>query len=346
MSADPAVRKLQIDEVFRFAGLAAGFSYFGALLTLGVLIDTGDIGRGSVWFLGATGVTLLRVIIVIGYRRRDPTGDPNAWGQLLIAANVLAGIQWGLLGTVLFPVGHGYRELFTIMVITCFVGGSLAAYAALPWCHQALSLPATIPTAIYLFFIQDGLHVYAGVTGLFFCFAIVYYALKLTRHFEDRFRLQVAYEDLLKVTGGVAEQLALENRELQHRAAVRGASMESAREQAERLFAHFLRSPLPMLECDAHAKVVSCNPAAERLLGERESEMQGRPLAEHIASTGRNKFDTGLDAYFPSGDSSTQEVEILAHGVRVARCVASFTRLPAPEGLHPGFGVVFAAPPR
>lgn len=309
MSADPAVRALQVDEVFRFAGMAAAFSYFGALLTLGVLIDTGDIGRGSVWFFGATGVTLLRVMIVISYRRRDPASDPMPWGQLIIAANLLAGIQWGLLGTVLFPAGHGYRELFTIMVITCFVGGSLAAYSALPWCHQALSLPATIPTATYLFFIQDGVHLYAGLTGLFFCFAIVYYAMKLTRHFEDRFRLQVAYEDLLKVTGGVAERLAIENRELQHRAAVRGASMESAREQAERLFVHFLRSPLPMLECDAQAKVVSCNPAAERLLGEREAEMQGRPLSEHIASTGRVRLDAGADACFSAGDSFTQEVE-------------------------------------
>jgi hypothetical protein len=108
-TADPAVRALQVDEVFRFAGTAAGFAYLGALLTLGVLVDTGDAGRGSVWFLGATGVTLLRMMIVIGYQRRDAAADPNVWANLIIAANVLAGIQWGLLGTILFPHAHGYR---------------------------------------------------------------------------------------------------------------------------------------------------------------------------------------------------------------------------------------------
>ena len=88
-----------------------------------------------------------------------------------------------------------------------------------------------------------------------------------------------------------------------------------------------------MLECDASGNVVSCNPAAERLLGEREAEMQGRPLAQHIATTGRTKPESvGVQTYFPSGDSSTQEVDILAHGVRVGRSVASFTRYPAPEG--------------
>jgi len=345
-AADPAVRALQIDEVFRFAGTAAGFSWFGALLVLGVLVETGDVGRGSVWFVGATGVTVLRIMIVIGYQRRDPATSPEPWANLVIAANLLAGIQWGVLGTLLFPLDHGYRELFTIMVITCFIGGSLTAYSAIPWAHPALTIPATVPTGIYLFFVQDGVHAYAGVAAIFFCIAIYYYSVRLTRHLEERFALEVAYRDLLRLSGGMNERLELENRELAHRAAVRGASMESAREQAERLFAHFLRSPLPMLECDAAARVVACNPAAERMLGEREHDMRGRALAEHVAATGRTNFDGLAQDYFAGGDASTQEVDILAHGVRVGRAIASFTRLPAPEGGSGGFGVVFAAPPR
>lgn len=344
--ADPAVRALQIDEVFRFAGTASWFSYFGALLTLAVLVETGDIGRGSVWFLGATAVTLFRFMTVVGYQRREASADPEPWARLVIVGNLLAGVQWGLLGTVLFPHDHGYRELFTIMVITCFVGGSLTTYSAIRWAHPALSVTATVPTAIYLFFLQDGLHAVAGTTALLFSAAIYYYSVRLTRHLEERFELQVAYRDLLKLSGGVNEKLELENRELAHRAAVRTASMESAREQAERLFGHFLRSPLPMLECDAQANVIACNPAAERLLGEREMDLRGRPVAQHIVSTGRQKFEVGnARSFFPNGDASTQEVDILAHGVRVGRCVASFTRYPSTEGIQPGFAVVFAAPP-
>ncbi len=346
-TVDPAVRALQIGEVFRFAGTATGFSYFGALLTFGVLADTGDAGRGLVWLVGATGVMLLRLMTLIGYHRRDPGADPEVWSSLIIAANLLAGVQWGLLGTLLFPTGHGYRELFTIMVITCFIGGSLTAYSAVRWAHPALAIPATLPTAFYLFFVQDGAHAIAGIAALFFCFAIVYYSVKLTNHLQERFELQVAYQDLLRVTGGVNEKLELENRELAQRAAVRSAGMDSAREQAERFFSYFLRSPLPMLECDAAAKVVACNPAAERLLGERERDLRGRPLAEHVTSAGRARFEHGNGQnYFVAGDASTQEVDILAHGVRVAHCIASFTRLPGKEGVGAGFGVVFAAPPR
>jgi len=344
---DTAVRSLQIEEVFRFAGNATAFSFFGAILTLGVLVDTGDAARGSVWFLWASLVTAFRFAIVVGYRRRDPRSDPEPWARLVILANLLAGIQWGLLGTVLFPQEHGYRELFTVMVITCYVGGSLTAYSAIRWAHQALAIPATIPTAIYLFFVQDGIHLHAGIAALFFCFAIVHYSVRLNRHLGERFRLQVEHAELLQATGGLAERLTLENRELAYRAAVRAASMESARGEAERLYAHFLRSPLPMMECDANANVVACNRAAERLLGEREGDLQGRPLGAHLVWTGRGKSgSSGAEAFLGSADASTMEVDILAHGVRVARCLASFTRQPSPEGVAPGFGVIFTATPR
>ena len=144
---DPRLRALQVDELYRFAPTAAGFSYLGALLTLGVLIETGDTGRGAIWFLWATGVTLFRLMTVVAYRRRLAGSDPEAWARLVIAANLLAGIQWGALGTLLFPEDYGYRQIYTIMVITCYIGGSLTAYASVRWAHEAMAIPATIPTA-------------------------------------------------------------------------------------------------------------------------------------------------------------------------------------------------------
>src|SRR5213083_3511518 len=82
----PRLRALQVDELYKFAPSATAFSYFGALLTLGVLIQIGDIGRGAVWFLWATAVTFFRCVCIIAYRRRNPASDPNAWGRLVVAA--------------------------------------------------------------------------------------------------------------------------------------------------------------------------------------------------------------------------------------------------------------------
>ena len=334
---EPRLRALQVEELYRFAPTAAGFSYFGALLTLGVLIETGDIGRGSVWFLWATAVTFFRFMLIVAYRRRLPGSDPNSWAQLVIAANFLAGVQWGILGTLLYPDVPGYRQLFTIMVITCFVGGSLTAYAAVRGAHEALSIPATIPTAINLFFVQGGIHWFAGTTAMFFCFAIVYYARKTNRVIEDRMRLEMERDGLLELTSLLNERLERENKELAHRAAVRGMSVESARERAGRLETLFEHSPLPQLECDSQGRVITVNLAAEKLFGKPHEELAGKPFASLLTGP-----YAASKAFAGAQEAISIEVEVLGRNGEAIACTASFTPVPAREGRPPGFGVILS----
>ena len=332
---DPRLRALQVDELFRYTPAAAGFSYFVALLTLGVLIDTGDMARGVVWFLWATGVTVLRFISVVLYRRRDPLSDPMTWGRLVMGANLLAGIQWAVLGTLLFdpPV---YRQLFIVIVITCTIGGSLVAYAPLRWAHEALSLTAGVPLAINLFVTQGGEHFFVGITSLFFCFAIVYYARKHSRHIEEAFKLQIERDELLAITAVLNEKLTNENRELAHSVAVRKVSVESAREIADRLAALFEGSPLPQVECDAAGFIVTCNPAAERLFGERRESLAGRPFNWLLTPPHSAVVIEG------GSRAMSAEVEVRGAGGEPLACTASFTPLPSHDGRRAGFGVILS----
>ena len=229
---DPRIHALQVEELYLRAPAAAAFSYFGALITLGVLIQIGDIARGSVWFVWATIVTLLRAICIVGYRRRAPDSDPEAWGKLVVAANLLAGIQWGILGTLLFPQGPAYVQLFTFMVIICLVAGSITAYSAYRGAHEALSVPAALPTAVYIFFVQTGVHWYAGIMALFFCCTIVYFSTRLHRHMERGFRLQVERDDLTSLTAVLNDKLGRENKELAFQLAVKGQVLDRTRERA------------------------------------------------------------------------------------------------------------------
>ena len=334
---EPRLRALQVDELYRMASMAAGFSYIGALLTLGVLIETGDIGRGSAWFLWATAVTCFRFMVAIAYRRRDRRGDPELWARLVIAGNLLAGLQWGALGTLLFPEAPLYRQLFTIMVVTCFVGGSIAAYASVKWAHEALAIPAALPMAVNLFFVQDGVHWFAGATALFFVFAIVYYARRLNRDLAERFRLQIERDDLAALTALLNDRLEQENRELAHRAAVRGMSVESARERAGRLETLFENSPLPHLECDATGRIVTCNPAAERLLGRRHEDLAGTSFATLIAGS-----FSEYRAFTGAPRAASLDLELRVRRGEVVPCTASFAPLPEREGRPAGFGVILS----
>ena len=331
---EPRVRSLEVEELYRSAGPAAAFSYFGALLTLGVLLETGDVERGSLWFAWASAVTVLRFAIVMAYRQRRERSDPEPWARLVIAANVMAGIQWGLLGTLLFA-GPAYRQLFTMMVIICFVAGSVTAYASVRGAHEALTIPAAIPTAIYVFFIHDGVHLMAGAASLFFCFAILYYAHRQNSHIARGYHLQVERDDLLGLTSVLNEKLQKENRELAHRAAMRGASVSDARDRAGRLEAFFRYSPLPQLECDGVGHIVHCNPAAERVFGMRHGEVVGWPLASFLVG----------DAFALAGPHEARSipVEVRTRDGERRGFTAYIVPLPAPEGMKPGFAVTLSA---
>jgi PAS domain S-box-containing protein len=337
---EPRLRALQVEQIYTFAPTATGFSYFGALITLGILIASGDIARGAVWFLWATAVTCFRCVCIVSYRRRNPDSDPEAWGRLVIAANFLAGVQWGVLGTLLFPEQQGYLQLFTLMVIICFTAGSVTAYAAVRGAHEALSIPSTLPTTVYLFFLHEGPHFYAGAMGLFFCFAIVYYARKLNRFIEENFRVQLERDDLLTLTSMLNQKLERENRDLAHRVAVRGASVETARERADRLEALFDRSPLPQIECDSAGNVITCNPAAERLFGLPHDELVGRALSMLLAIPGPEVKELAF-----ATRAETFAVEARARQGMRLQCSASFTPLPASDGRRPGFGVILTGIP-
>ena len=334
---EPRLRALQVEELYRYAGPAAGFSFFGAILTLGVLVETNDALRGAVWFAWAAAVTLFRFFALVAYRGRDPDSDPATWGRLVIAANLLAGIQWGVLGVLLFPPEPAWRQIFTIMVITCFVGGSLAAYSAVRGAHEALSIPATIPTTVYVFFFHDGVHMLAGTAALFFSFAIIYYAQKLNRNLEQSFRAQLERDDLIELTAVLNEKLQRENRDLAHRAAVRGMSVESARQRAGRLETLFEHSPLPQVECDGDGRVLTCNLAAERAFGLAHENIVGRPFSSLLAGAYANG-----KALAGAREAISLEVQVRAADGGTQLCTASFTPLPGFGGTQPGFAVIFS----
>ena len=332
----PRLHALQVEELFRFAGTSAAFSFLGALLTLGVLFEAGGSrSAATVWFLAATAIAVARAFIVVFYRRRDPAADPTRFADAYTASNFAAGLLFGTLGTVLFPPGPPHAQLFVFMVIMCFVAGSVTAYAPVRFCHDALSIPATFPTALYLFFARDGVHWYAGLAALFFCVAIVYYAHQLHRHFERGFLAQIERDDLLAVQQALQEKARLENRDLAHRVAVRGVRAEDASGRAERLEALFERSPLPQVECDAAGHIVVANPAAGRFFGLPPAAMAGQPLSVFVshlspaAAAESSPHSLPVRALLPRGGVS---------------CTASITPWALPGGPR-GFAVTLSGLP-
>lgn len=212
VAVEREVEALQVASVFRSLPLASAAAFFGTLLCLTVFAGEGLKGMHVAWFAFATIVAALRLGLCWAWGERERRGwdlAPRDWARLLVLGNALAGIQWGLVGTLLFPVEPGFRQSFAIMVITCYVGGSITAYAPVRWAHPALALPATLPATAYIFFIESGTHWLAGFTAYFFIGMVLFYALRESELVAERLRADVRLRRQLRTLEKEGEERAL-----------------------------------------------------------------------------------------------------------------------------------------
>ncbi|MDX2217751.1 MAG: PAS domain-containing protein [Burkholderiales bacterium] len=268
---------MQVDELYRFVPFTTLVPFLGAGLTLGVLLETGAGQSAIIWFLLFTAATAYRGMIWF-MRGRVHDIEPATWGQLVIIGNLAAGCLWGALGSVFISTGDSYREIFIIMVICCFVGGSVTSYAPLKWAHPALALPAVIPPLLYLGLVRANFDSFGLLMGIVFVASITGVAMQQHSRIKDRLRLMIQNEELLARLGEANAQLVRENSNLAHRAAVRLNSARKAQGRADLLTRHFENTPLAMLECDRSLNLLAWNEAAEKLLGSRLQQMLGEPL--------------------------------------------------------------------
>ncbi|MBL8524472.1 MAG: PAS domain S-box protein [Betaproteobacteria bacterium] len=269
----------QVDELFFFVPPAVAFSFIGSIATVLVFYDTGDLLRGLAWFIYATLVTFFRGLVALAYRQQaKPVINPAFWGRMMLIGNLLAGIQWGLIGTVLYPEGHGYRELFTVLVITSFVAGSITAFSPVKWVHMALAIPASLPPAIYIFFMQGQPNWLGGGMALFFIFCVLFFSWKQYHIVAARLIVELDNEELLKRSLESNRSLSDTNLQLRYQSESEQRAKQEARHRAQQLGTHVARTLLPVIEIDRHHNIVEWNEAAEKTLGFRFNEVSGQRL--------------------------------------------------------------------
>ena len=270
----------QVNELFFFAPAAVAFSFVGSIATVVVFYDTGELQKGLYWFLFATIVMFFRAVVGFGYHQQTkPVAQPEKWARLMVIGNVFAGIQWGLIGTVLFPDQHNYRELFTVLVLTSYVAGSITAFSPVKWAHLALAVPASLPSAIYIFFLRDGVNWIGGSMALFFIFCVLYFSYKQHDIVACRLKVELENEELLARSLQSNSTLSHSNLELKTRSELEQRAKQEASTRADLLASHVAHTLLPIAECDGKLNIVEWNAAAETTLGYRLKDIRGQHLS-------------------------------------------------------------------
>ncbi len=103
------------------------------------------------WFLANNLVSLGRYALILAYRRAAPGPDAlTPWIRRFVFGTLLAGIVWGLLGTVLFPpYGNPYQPVIITGIVGIAAVGLFSLSGMFP-AYLALSIPLVVPGAIHL----------------------------------------------------------------------------------------------------------------------------------------------------------------------------------------------------
>jgi PAS domain-containing protein len=278
------VHRRQNEELFRMLPASVAFSYIASLATLGVLYLTNDAVRGVYWFAYATGVLMLRSGLIWAFSRRDEIHLPPAtWSRLVIGANFLAGVQWGLLGTWLFEAEPAFRAMFVAVVLVGYIAGAAVTFSPVRFAHTALAVPAILPPIIYVFFMRADGNVLVGVMSLFMLAAVMYLCEFQHRSFRERITLEIENDALVRRISEHNTTLGQDIDNLKHQSEVVKRAQLDARRRIALLNGHVQETLVPVFECDRESRVLEWNRAAESAYGYRIGWFGERTLADVIA---------------------------------------------------------------
>jgi PAS domain S-box-containing protein len=282
---DPtALYRRQVQEAFASLQLSSSISLFAASLTLMVLGNTGDLRAGLYWYGYALAVFAFRFTLATRFQalKRADVAFPAAkvWEALLILGNILVGLQWGILGTLLFNSIDIHRQLFIVLVIVSYVGSAMVPFTSLKWAHPALAIPAAIPPTVYIFFMLGGTAWLSGTMALFFIGCMLYMGYPMHKRVVERLRYELENQALLERLSAYNDELDSQNNELKTRTDEVARSGEAARRQADALASHVQQTLLPVITCTPELRIVEWNDAAAELLGYRAPEVIGDSMGE------------------------------------------------------------------
>jgi PAS domain S-box-containing protein len=358
-----ALKRRQMAALYLAMPSSMSLSFVGTLFTFLMLYTTGDAQRGVIWLAFATGVVLYRAVLYWQYSLHvqdiadddyetqtytdpeiltNPTNTsteaaprknkspaprrlthPDVWVNFVIFGNVLAGIQWGLLGTWLYVADPVYRALFSVIVIMGYVGGAVVPYASVRFAHIALAIPAAVPPIIYLFFIRADGNWIAGSIAIFMFGAIVYMAEKQYHIIRRRILSEMENEQHRMAAEERNTTLGVRLKKLEHRTEVVKRAQVEARRRAATLGLHMETTLLPVIECDINGRIIEWNPAAEETFGYRHADLADVSLSDLVTASDTNvdwktffevalnrKAPTSIDVFMRAADGNRQAVRL------------------------------------
>ena len=181
---DDTIRSEQLKLVYAQAPLAIVVSPMAAAtLTIGIW-QVADHGSAIVWVLVIASIALLRIGLVVAFKRHRSALAMGVWERLFAYSFILAGLCWGVGGWLLLPEEFAYRAMVFFFLIG-MASAAVAVYSLHVWAVMltilALVLPATLDFAL-----QDSMPERLMAVAAVLFMIVAYRSLRITNHFVQR----------------------------------------------------------------------------------------------------------------------------------------------------------------
>jgi diguanylate cyclase (GGDEF)-like protein/PAS domain S-box-containing protein len=212
---DPDVEGQQIELVYTQAATAIGAAFLLACLVTAGLWTVADHSHLTLWMVAQTVQTLLRLGLVLRYRKAsEQSKQSSRWMLLFFAGTLVAGIIWGSIGLLFsfsWPLEY---QTFTLLCLAGIVSGAISSYGAMLSVYIAFMVPCILIPAQSMLAYSSSLQTNLGLIMMLFAGVLIAIARNFNKSIIRSLQLRTENQSLVN-------SLRSANRNLQDEITVR-----------------------------------------------------------------------------------------------------------------------------
>lgn len=197
-STEATIDNTLVSLVYREAPIATVASFFCATVILIGLYNQSVRSEVIGWYVFVIVVTLFRTLLIALYHRQEqPERFRVFWKTSFIVGALIAGITWGLTGSMLFPVVSSFQQTLIILILAGVTAGAVPILSGIVWASIAFLVASLFPLIITLLNFRNDISLLFDMTVLAFLMYLIVLSVKTHQILKLSIGLQFEKNNLL-----------------------------------------------------------------------------------------------------------------------------------------------------
>ena len=168
--------------------LALAYGFWDVIPHQSILLCVGLVGL----------MVLIRGSLFLAYKQNFKEIHLKYYRLSLIIGSACAGIIWGLIGILFFPLSEQIYQLFIALILLSMTGGSAFTLAIYLPCYFAYVPVTLLPIAVYLSSFGDKFHMSLALGIIAFLIVLTIFNMKVNKNFKTSLALRFENLDLIE----------------------------------------------------------------------------------------------------------------------------------------------------